>query len=162
LMDWPRLEKEGFGRLTATAPLADENRITDADGLNGSDGKPPYSGFFSLTPADFPKTFPRRPSGKFLYLRREDEPKKKEGEPPPEWLRESGAKERWGGIVWTSEEAKAIPKEKGLDFKGIIKELQTDIQFLGYSIDINGEFDDKTEHAVRHMIYHTFSGDRRG
>lgn len=146
LLDWPRLEKEGLGRVTATTALSDPNRISSADNLDGEGGKAPYSGFFTLTPDDFPKGFPGRPSGKFLFLRSAD----------------NDAGQRWGGINWGTKEAQAFLKEKGLDFKGIVKELQKDVQTLGYSIDVNGSFDDKCQRAVTHMIYHTFSGTRRG
>lgn len=104
-----------------------------------------YSNFFSLTPADFPAKFPGKPKGTEMYLRKGDSDKGK----------------KWGGVKWSTKEAEKLLADRGLAFKDIVRELQSDLQTLGYFITVNGEFDAKTNAALKHCIYHTFSGSRR-
>jgi N-acetylmuramoyl-L-alanine amidase len=42
-----------------------------------------------------------------------------------------------------------------------IKELQTDLRDIGYTVDANGLFDDRTQFAVRAFQQHFFAGSRR-
>jgi N-acetyl-anhydromuramyl-L-alanine amidase AmpD len=105
-----------------------------------------YSGFFGLVPADFPKKFPNRPQGDDVYLREGD----------------GDGAHKWGGVTWTKTEAKELLTSKALTFKGIVREVQEDLQTLGYFLKVNGELDAKTAAAVKHFIWRTFSGDRRG
>lgn len=129
-MPWPRLERAGLGRLNVEKTL----------------GKTDYSGFFSLTPADFPKKFPGRPRGDAIFLKKGD----------------SDSAQKWGGIDWTSKAAQELLAAKGLVFDGIVREVQSDLQAMGYFIDVNGEWDFKTHAAVQHYLFRTFSGERRG
>jgi N-acetyl-anhydromuramyl-L-alanine amidase AmpD len=104
-----------------------------------------YSGIFSLAVADFPEKFPGKPGPAGIFLRAGD----------------SDTGEKWSGIKWNTKEAKELLKKKGLTFKGIVLEMQKDLQTLGYFVGTNGELDNKTELALKHYIWHTFSGDRR-
>lgn len=108
--------------------------------------KADYSGFFTLSLGDFPAKFPGKPRGTELFLRAGD----------------SDGEEKWGGVKWTTREAKELLAAKGLVFKGLVREMQTDLQTLGYFVTVNGVFDTKTNAALEHCIHHIFSGSRKG
>ncbi len=90
-------------------------------------------------------------------------------------INDKDSSRRWGGRVWTPQvssqpaaQGSAIhnPAQPGAGaiqaITGLpIRELQTDLRDIGYSVDINGQYDTKTEAAVRMFQQHFFSGRRR-
>lgn len=144
---WPELEKAGFAWKTRAKEL----------------GVGDYAGFFTLTDEDLAPLGKKAPPAAELALKAGDD----------------DAKRIWGGVPWTSDSARAVLETRTDRFREalrsfglpgvelaaasyqpqpIIKELQTDLRDIGYSVGDDGKMSPRTMSALFHFMAHTFSG----
>jgi N-acetylmuramoyl-L-alanine amidase len=90
-------------------------------------------------------------------------------------INDKDSSRRWGGRSWPAPTPSPAPTPGGPSQQPLqqdagtiqtvtgtpIRELQTDLRDIGYSVDVDGNYTQKTEAAVKMFQQHFFSGPRR-
>src|SRR5262245_2452885 len=151
--DWVLLEKEGLGMIPRSGSVSIDSN---------------YGGFFRLRPAgqlqrnnqdatrvwgDDKKSWPAPPAGATATGRAVGGVAKVVGQNVGNEIQDLA--ERVVTTIVTGQLPTTV-------IGNPIQELQTDLRDIGYTVNVNGKFDDKTAFAVQAFQRHFFAGSRRG